>query len=98
MRQGHLSAAQRVCLPIIALKDDALTDVTIDNKNGFLVKQQSPKLFAQKIITLLDDPSLYEKFSTGAVKTAQNFSEKNVAKKLTEIYKAQIEKRYQIKG
>lgn len=84
-------------LPVIALKDDAFADVIVDNKNGFLVKRQLPKLFAQKIITLLDNPFLYKKFSIRAVKTAQDFSEKNAAKKLIEIYKTQIEKHYQVK-
>ncbi len=96
--QGIVILEALACgLPVIALKDDAFADVIVNNKNGFLVKQHSPKLFAQKIITLLDNLSLYEKFSIRAVKTAQNFSEKNVAKKLIEIYKTQIEKRYQTK-
>lgn len=91
--QGIVILEALACgLPTIALKDDAFDDVIVDNKNGFLVKRQLPKLFAQKIITLLEDPSLYQKFSIRAVKTAQSFSEKNTAKKLTEIYKGQIEK------
>ncbi len=84
-------------LPVIALKDDAFVDIIVNNKNGFLINQNSSKLFAQKIITLLDDSFLYKKFSIGAVKTAQNFSEKNMAKELIEIYKTRIEKRYKMK-
>ncbi len=82
-------------LPIVALKDDALSGIVLDNKNGFLVERESPKLFSQKIIEPLEDSAIYKKFSKEAVKTVRQFSETNVAKKLIEIYKSQIEKLYQ---
>lgn len=83
-------------LPVIALKDDAFSGVVFDNKNGFLVRRQSSKLFSQKIIKLLDNSSLYKKFSNQGIKTVSKFSEKNVTKKLIEIYKSQIKKHYQL--
>lgn len=79
-------------LPVIALKDDAFAGMAIDNQNGFLVRKQSPKLFTQKIIKVLDNPSVHKKFSDLAIKTASNFSEERIAKKLIKIYKTQIEK------
>ncbi len=96
--QGIVILEALACgLPVISLKDDALANVIVNNKNGFFVKQHSSKSFAQKIITLLDDLSLYKKFSARAVKTARKFSKESVAKELIKIYKTQIEKRYQIK-
>lgn len=82
-------------LPVVALKDNAFAGLVVDGKNGFLVKSGAPKLFAQKIIKLLENPTLYKKFSTRAINTARNFSQRNTAKKLIEIYKSQIEKYYQ---
>lgn len=79
-------------LPVVALKDDAFAEIVIDNQNGFLIKEQSSNLFAQKIIKILDNPPLYRKFSDLAIKTASNFSEERMVKKLIEIYKTQIEK------
>jgi glycosyltransferase involved in cell wall biosynthesis len=81
-------------LPVVALKDDAFSDVVLDGKNGFLIKKQSPKIFAQKITSILNNPTLYKKFSDSALKTAQKFSEKKVVEKLVEIYKTNIDKYY----
>lgn len=90
--QGIVISEAIACgLPVVALKDDAFANVVINNKNGFLVERESQKLFAQKIIQLLDNPSLYKKFSTQALKKARNLSEKSVTQKLVEIYKVQIE-------
>ena len=81
-------------LPVVALKDDAFSNVVLNGKNGFLIKKQSPKIFAQNIISILNNPDLYKKFSISAVKTAKKFSEKKMAEKFVEIYKKNIDKYY----
>ena len=81
-------------LPVVALKDDAFSDVVSDGKNGFLVKQDVPKMFAKKIISLLENPSLCKRFSADGVKTAGKFSDKNLAENLIKIYKTQIKEFY----
>ena len=84
-------------LPIVALKDDAFTGVVLNHKNGFLVSKHTPRVFAKKVINLLDDALLYKKFSDAATKIVEKFSDKNLAKDLIEIYKAQIIKERGIK-
>lgn len=79
--------AMSIGLPVIALEDDALAEIVINNQNGFLIKKQSPELFAQKIAKVLNDPFLHESFSNSAIKKASNFSEEKITKKLIEIYK-----------
>jgi len=77
-------------LPVVTLKDDAFKEMVINNKNGFLLKKIIPKIFAKKVLEILNKPSLYHKFSIASQKIARGFSEKNQAKKLLNIYKSLI--------
>ncbi len=74
-------------LPVVALKDDALEGTVIHKKNGFLIEEQDSKIFAKRVLELLSNIFLYEKFSKASLKIAANFSEENQAKKLLVIYK-----------
>lgn len=97
--QGIVILEALACgLPVVALKDEALTDIVLNNKNGFLVKNQSTKVFAEKIIKVLDDKVVYKKFSQKAIAIAKKFSEENVAKKLSEIYKRHLKKKYKMRS
>ncbi len=90
--QGIVLLEALACgLPVIALKDDAFSGVVLNGKNGFLANQQN---FSKKVITLLENESMYKDFSTEAVKTAAVFSNQNMAKKLVEIYEEQIKRIY----
>lgn len=79
-------------LPVVVLKDEAFKGIVLNNKNGFVVGKPSTKIFAQKIIEILDSPSIYNKFSKFALKTAVSFSIQNQAKKLLKIYQDLISK------
>lgn len=81
-------------LPQVVLKDDAFTNIVLNKRNGFIVAEQKPELFARKIIEILDSPSFYKKFSAEAIKTAKRFSEKDIAQQMVEIYQTQIKKYY----
>ena len=77
-------------LPVVALKDDVLQEMVIDNKNGFLIEKSSAAIFAGQVLKILDDASLYERFSENSLKISRNFSNKNQAEKLLDIYKAAL--------
>jgi len=77
-------------IPVIALKDDPFLDVIKNGKNGFLVPRQDPKIFAKKVLKVLNDKKLYNKLSKNAQITAKSFSEKKQAEKLIKIYKKLI--------
>lgn len=81
-------------LPVVVLKDDAFANIVLDNENGFSVSKESPKVFAQKVIALLEDSALYREFSAKAMETANKFSDKKLAENLVEIYKTQIKEIY----
>jgi len=74
-------------LPIVALKDAAFQEVVVYNKNGFLIKKASTKIFANIILKILNDSRFYRKLSHNSRKFAYAFSEENQAKKLLKIYK-----------
>lgn len=72
-------------VPAVAVEDDALKNVIFNGKNGFLVKKD-PKLFAKKVIKLINDKKLYKKFSLAAQKKAEKFSAEKTAKRLEKLY------------
>jgi len=85
-------------LPVVALKDDAFLKIIINNKNGFLIEhrkrnKKEQKIFAQKVLTLLNNKILYKKFSSNACKTTRYFSKEKQAEKLLNIYQKLIKKR-----
>lgn len=87
--QGIVILEAEACgLPIVALKDDAFTNLVENKKNCFLVRKPDPKSFAKRILEIIDNPSLWEKFSHKSHQIAQSFSEEKQTKKLLEIYKS----------
>ncbi|HDJ89244.1 MAG TPA: glycosyltransferase family 1 protein, partial [Thermoprotei archaeon] len=65
--------------PVLATPVGSIPEIIRDYKTGFLLKSNDPKDIADKIIELLNNPTLLEKVSINAYKYAQkNFSEESV--------------------
>ncbi len=81
-------------LPVIALKDDAFSKIIINGKNGFLINLSDNKkeqnIFAQKVLTIVNDNLLYKKLSNFSRQTARQFSEEKQTKKLLAVYQKLI--------
>lgn len=77
-------------LPIVALKDECYKGILINEKNGYTVYPYQVSLFVEKVLKLLDNQDLYQKFSKNAQKIARTFSAENQAKKLLDIYQQVI--------
>lgn len=50
-------------------------DIIIDGKNGFLVKQNDVKAFAEKLCYLMDNPSIRQRIGEEALATSKHFDE-----------------------
>lgn len=78
-------------LPVVALRDEAFEEVVLDGENGFLVKEDRAE-FARKVILLLQDQELWQKFSKRAREQVEShFSAQKQAEALEHIYEKVIE-------
>ncbi|MFN3699658.1 MAG: glycosyltransferase, partial [Dictyoglomus sp.] len=78
-------------LPVIALEDEAISDFVKNEINGFLIPwkdglEKSIKIFSDRIITLLENRSLYNTLSQNALETSRNFHIKKINQKLISLY------------
>lgn len=86
--QGIVILEAEACgLPIVALRDEAFTNIVEENKNCFLVKKANPDLFAKKILEILNNKNTWNSFSKRSYQISQKFSEEKQTKKLLKIYK-----------
>jgi L-malate glycosyltransferase len=60
-------------LPAVVSKVGDLADLVKERINGYLVPRRSPILFADKIVELLSDPIMLNKFSIAAHKSALSY-------------------------
>lgn len=78
--------------PAVVSKAGSLPEVVEDGKTGFVVSTQEPELFAEKIITLLNDNSLAQQFGqAGLAHVKQNFRWDIVAQKTLTCYQELLE-------
>lgn len=81
-----LLEAMAAGLPCVALDGRGNRDITIDGENGFLVKEQSPALFADRITQLINDRDLYLKISKNALDFSKQYDIKVYIEKLLDYY------------
>jgi glycosyltransferase involved in cell wall biosynthesis len=81
-------------LPVVALRDAALTPMVKNGRNGYLLPPDaSPALFARRVAGLLENQSVRRRFSGVCIRTAREFSEEAQARRLTELYEHLVARR-----
>jgi len=73
-------------LPVIALNGGGNTELLENGKNGFLIETPNPKIFADKIMEILQNKELYSSISHYAQQYAQNYNIENYSQKLAVLY------------
>jgi len=73
-------------LPVVSLNGGGNADIMEDGKNGFIVNEQNPELFADKILEIWQDKELYNTISIYAQEYAKQFDIKEYVDRLLEIY------------
>lgn len=72
-------------VPIVCF-DINQPNIVLDKKNGFVIKLHDYNKFVEKVLVLLKDDVLRNKFSINAMKRSKNFSEEKVVKEWMKLY------------
>jgi len=74
--------------PVISTKLPAsgVCEVNLDGETGLCVEPGDEKALAEAITNLIEDKTLYEKFSTNAIKHVERFSKEKICKRLIDLY------------
>lgn len=82
-----LLEAMAAGLPVVTLDGGGNRDIIEQGKNGYMIYEQNPELFANKIIELWENKVLYKRISEYASNYAKQYEIKSYCDKLLEIYK-----------
>jgi glycosyltransferase involved in cell wall biosynthesis len=77
-------------LPVVCLDGGGNRDIIENGKNGFIIEKPDAKLFAEKIIDLINNPLLYSEISHYAQEFARQYDIKKYVDRLLEMYKVFI--------
>jgi glycosyltransferase involved in cell wall biosynthesis len=81
-----LLEAMAAGLPVVCLDGGGNRDIIENGKNGFMIKEQNPIQFADKIVELVNNQKLYTLMSLYAQEYAKKFDIKEYANKLLKLY------------
>jgi len=81
-----LLEAMAAGLPVVSLDGGGNRDIMEDGKNGFIIYEQNPEVFANRIIELITDKQLYAVMSGFASEFAKKYDIKEYVDKLLSIY------------
>ncbi|UZR92540.1 glycosyltransferase [Chondrinema litorale] len=81
-----LLEAMAAGLPVICLDGKGNRDLIEDGKNGYIMYENNPEVFAKKIISLINQPDLYNSISEYAKKYAAQFDIKEYVDRLLKLY------------
>jgi len=79
--------------PVIGSNVGGIPDIITDGETGFLVPEQRPDILAEKILRILADTELQEKFRrNGLIRVNKSFSWETISKQFSEVYGAVLER------
>jgi glycosyltransferase involved in cell wall biosynthesis len=79
-------------VPVVGSSVGGITDIIEDGKNGFLVPSESEEILAKKIIRLLSDEELAERFRQAGYETVRmRFSWEKISRQFSEVYAGILE-------
>lgn len=73
-------------LPVVTLNGGGNADLMENGKNGFIIEEQNPELFADKILEIWGNQSLYRRMSSYAQEYAKRFDIKEYVDNLLNLY------------
>jgi glycosyltransferase involved in cell wall biosynthesis len=73
-------------LPIVVTNVGGIPEVVKDGKNGFLIKPKDPVQIAEKVLLILNNRELKQKFLNNNKEEVEKYSLDNVVEKLEKIY------------
>ncbi|WP_000296404.1 glycosyltransferase, partial [Leptospira interrogans] len=86
--QGLVILESVACgLPAVGVDSFAIPELIHDGKNGYIAKPFDIKGIAEKAISILKDPVLYEKFSKESLKISKSHEMNSCVDKMEEVYK-----------
>lgn len=79
-------------LPIITLDGKGNQDLIENSKNGYMIMEQNPKEFADRIIEIWNDKQLYERISNYSIEYARKYDLPVKTAELVDFYKKILSK------
>lgn len=84
-------------LPVVGARAGGLPEYISENITGFTVPPTDKRVFTEKVVELLKNGALAEKFGDAAKRNILSFSPENIAKKFEKVYNEAV-KRYATKS
>ncbi len=75
-------------LPVVTLDGRGNRDLIEQGQNGYMIYEQNPKLFADKIMEIWNDKEKYQRMSDYGREFAKQFDMKVYAEKMVDFYKS----------
>ena len=88
IREGfglNIVEAMACSVPVIATKNRGHNSIITDNMNGFLVTQNNIEEYTEKIIRLIEDDNLKNKFISNGLNDCNKYSNNTILKKIKDI-------------
>lgn len=80
-------------LPIVAVKAGAMLELIINGKNGLLFPPKDSKILAEKVVAVLRNPKLTQRFSQNNLKEALKHDQIAIHKQILNLYKKVIDEK-----